>query len=694
MDNLPFPRTRTGWILSAWLIAISFVFYYCFVFSFLSEKYNRDFWQPQIYQKAGGSLLLKLQVPRHLSNFVPRELVLRAWTDDDKPIDPFSITIVAGKLEPNKSCPSYNSNMQVLFCSQLDGGVAVGCNDGSNTIKFDRIPPHGQVVHTLWMISDSSQGQLNQPEPTFGIWKEPNDPTTNPETCLPFRGTAVNTDTSPFSTNPYLVSLITLLQSLLHILLLPPWANGLIPALVLFVVYLREHKIQPRKETMNWRTSLKQCFLNILSDAGKTKPARFFADHLGKFLSNQDAPKQAKLINCSKHFASLLVSLLYFSLAIIIFVIPVIFSGNGVDFWWGLWVILLAATCALLMRYVLHQCATCPDLDKNGDPICLEDIDWSDPDKDALNQIANTLQEIRTNLTGMTDNKGNCAFLEDSTKQVEAHLSALKETLTRIGTAFDKWIKTSDANSPKITACSFTPQTILLDKAAASLLAKALKTTSREQVKELLKDTGFALRMLSLLVADGQSPENLQIDDGEKISEILISAAVLNKNSDDKILIVDQWLNEIPDLKYANTLIAALNKNKDKEQVKDIENIEASIILGEKGQHNIENVVKFLADYVTQKVEAIDSSGIKWNEIVKYLVSQKRLLLNDLNNNIVDKLIVILSVNNTGNILSKPQVVPDDVFKQFRDLLRDIIQANTKFSTWIKAQLSDGSVNP
>jgi len=401
--NLPTPKTRTGWIFSLVLISLSFVIYYGVVFDILSTEYGDNFWETSTPLET-RNINIDVTIPRYISRFAAREIIIRAKNITNTPQDGFSLIIAAGEITQNNVCVTRSKNTDMVFFCPSPNVNSIGCilgedvekYDGkiSNIVVFDSIPPYGQVVRTVWVGGGQNEEGNNKVD--FGFWEIPNQTLgtnetddelkSESDTCLQFGSTSARFNPKG-----------TFLQSFLRTLLLPPWSNGLIPALVFFVVYATEYKIQPDKNI----TKLPPFSLKA-----------FFSD-VKKWFRRDTSPRT--FVVCCQICAFGLVALLYFGIAAVIVSVPLVFSHwiGGTDgiFLWLLRSI-FGAILILISKYLLGKCEPTDDSMYQVEDVPVKPVKIDE-------SVKNTLKRIEKDLNN------NLSSSSQTLKKIEAGLSKL-----------------------------------------------------------------------------------------------------------------------------------------------------------------------------------------------------------------------------------------------------------------------------
>ncbi len=578
MPSLPVPRTRIGWMFSLLLIIVSFFIYYFWVFDCISDKYYQNFWHTQPYDSQ-NNVSFELRVPAQLSPFVYRELLIRARNISDKTVGPFSMTLFAGTMKDGEFCPYLEDGQfaPVLFCFAPNNN-SVGCNEGSNIIEFGELPAYGEIVRNVWVVGDSNWESIGRSQIFFGIWKngylldnivndDPNItvtpvviPTITPLRVLtatpdpangalvssptPFPANSASENCIPTTNKPAVQfdSRMTFFQSFLGILLLPPWANGLIPALVLFVVYSNEHKIQ-RKEKKGSCPKFS---------------IRKYCQSLWRWWVTGDSIDPT-LVVCSQRCAFGLVTVLYFGLAITIFAVPLIFSDKTCWlFWLGLG--LFGLVLFLGSKHLIGLCES-TDL-KDNDPIYrveeppAKPVEVEEKVKADLAQIANSVKELssrRESAKGLTQKiesgfadlvsnlQEALRILGGSQNKSQTILEDIRQSLTNMGALLENLSKPQSTESPpSIVGYRFNFQSILVDPEALRLFVEALNSVSRPEFEKLKDNADFALRLLSLLAKPKDGADKV------KIEGVALISILADSNAFKDVTVLEKWLKEAP----------------------------------------------------------------------------------------------------------------------------------------------------
>lgn len=228
-DVLPFPKTRDGWLVGILLSISMFLVYYFLpspLFHQLENAYLEHFWQGEPKEIQGTELEIEIRVPRYVSSFVEREIVMsiRNLTDS---------SISAGIIV---------SIEDALAIVRADTEIAASTYSGSSTVPFGIIPPKGTITRGLWfqpLIAEQESIHLAFYLQTGADVKS----LTNGRTSI-----AVSSEK-------------TLVQSFIRVLLLPPWLNLFLPITALILTWFREEFIQDLEREGGTLTKKKRLWL-------------------------------------------------------------------------------------------------------------------------------------------------------------------------------------------------------------------------------------------------------------------------------------------------------------------------------------------------------------------------------------------------------------------------------------------------
>lgn len=551
--NLPTPKTRIGWMLSLFLISLSFIVYYGKVFEVLSTEYNISFWQSSTYKD--GDVDFEVKVPKYISRFTTREILISAENTSKIKQSGFKLIVYAGTVQED-GCVSLNEDArkEIFFCPSVEGNL-VGCTEGTNILDFDEIPYKGKVVKTLWVVG-GKKGDTNgetdlDTEITFGLLKMPKSLEIPEPSCLELNGTA----SASFN------SWGTLSQSFLRTLLLPPWSNGLIPALVLFVVYATEYKIQPKKKS------------------SKNKPEKPQNRNLGTYflyIKNW----LTWMVAYHHFFAFFWVAFLYIGLTAVIVSFPLCVSSYTshymVDFW--TWVIIgsLGLIIFLGSKILLGYCEP-TDL-KDNDPIYSIKTLPATPVK-IEDRVRKTFEKIAASLDNRSfsrepvqalTTKLESGFLSlsnsvhevlmggiDASNQSQTLLAEIGQTLSSMHSLLEKQTRPEPAaKSLSLAEYRFNFQAILVDPEALRLFVDALNSISRSEFEKLKDNVDFSLRLLSLLANPKDGLDKVKIE-GVALIGILADSNVFKD-----VTVLEKWLKEAP-VQYIPALMDWMFAKKD-----------------------------------------------------------------------------------------------------------------------------------
>jgi len=643
--NLPAPKTRAGWMLSLALISLSFLIYYGIVFKILSDEYSDNFWQPSVPLEK-GNINIDVKIPRYISEFAAREITIRAKNNTNAPQDGFSLIIAAGEIKQNDMndvCVTWSKNTDRVFFCPSPNVNSIGCTLGddvdkydgkfSNIVSFDSIPPHGQVVRTVWV--GGGQSKDGDDKVDFGFWETSAESLGTNESggeiksesdkCLQFGLTSAR-----FS------SAGTFLQSFLRTLLLPPWSNGLIPALVLFVVYTTESKIQPKKNITKIQPKKNITKLPPFSQkvffSDVIKWLKAFFPNAAKWFTCDTPPRT--FVACCHFYAFGLVALLYFSIAIFIVSLPLFCSHwiggtDGTIRWLSFSI--FGVIFIVFSKIKLGKCEP-TDL-KDDDPMCRAADAPSKP-IEIESDVKETLKKIVAGMSALSSNRASSSAL---TEKLESGFSSLSDRLQEafIGltdasaksqaplvkiqqTLEDMHVLLGGLSKPQTTLNKhsladypFNFHAILVDPEPLRLFVEALEAASVFEFNERLENAKFCLNVFSLLAVKGDISE-LTVS-GNRLIDLLAASNIFETPYDDKESTLEKWLNEA-DPKYIPKLMDLLLTKKRSLAEKYLFEIDLK-------KCDAFQVIPLLSKYITQKQEKGESTDIRWRDLVFYLIS-------------------------------------------------------------------------
>ena len=231
MDKLPVPNTKTGWLVALVLIALSYLGYYaCNGYTYIQQKYNATLWKPLFYED--GNIRVQMRIPRYLSSFVPREVVVTIYNAGDISLPPDTWVILTGAYSEEESCPRPDETHPLVHFCAYTPSTASSCSDTRSYFQVEEIPSGGNRSYTLWVTADlpneTDTGSSDEKNMThFGLRRK------SKTGCMDPRG---NNSASILGAKE------SFFHSLIGTLLLPPWSNGFLPALALFATFLAEER--------------------------------------------------------------------------------------------------------------------------------------------------------------------------------------------------------------------------------------------------------------------------------------------------------------------------------------------------------------------------------------------------------------------------------------------------------------------
>lgn len=234
---LPFPRHRLPWMVTGVIIIFLMVAYYNLFYSQLETSYFGNFWINHPVEEL-EYIDLTLYVPRHVSNLSEREMLISITNTYSEPVNVVLATSAAVDEEHAE-----DSVVLIREGSTVEPNTYVGSSD----ITFNSIPPGaiqtrqmwiktlGQIEGDIELLVSIGITRARDGSPLFwGADGVDESNSSDLENYVP------RLDEISFDNTTIIETAAgrTISQSLLRLILLPPWSNGLIPLLVIVSVYL------------------------------------------------------------------------------------------------------------------------------------------------------------------------------------------------------------------------------------------------------------------------------------------------------------------------------------------------------------------------------------------------------------------------------------------------------------------------
>lgn len=273
----PLPSTRKGWVLAAVLLLFAFFLYYFFLYPDLERDYYRNFWHNpsssggSFSGRSSGKVEVETYTPRYLASFVEQEMWLLVRNCSTATLE----------IEVRLTVPVHPPDVVVTW-----RGEQTSAEFGSETISLGEVPPSATVRIGVWVkvrqiyvkpigaAGDSAAGDRTV---KFGVDVRSRQPGTQNDGDWP--------KFEPVHASGLLEAKVdaasALFQSFIKVILLPPWSNALLPALVLFIVWCCELwvNVQPQGKWRFWKC-LRACCVPLLVVVGVllffTQPARLW----------------------------------------------------------------------------------------------------------------------------------------------------------------------------------------------------------------------------------------------------------------------------------------------------------------------------------------------------------------------------------------------------------------------------------
>lgn len=292
MSGLPVPTTRNGWRNAFFLIGIAFGVYYLILFAQLEEVYYQNSGEPRFFSFDDKQIpiSIKAYTPQYLSSFSTRELRLQISNThqytSNLELNPDVwqvVMVVSADILSEKGLQELEPRNRpvIMFCA-AETQTSTSCMEGSNQIEIDSLSPGATATRIVWVTAHNLDKASNV---TVNFWvKVMLRKKTAPQGGQPQSSNqAQNGVKSIINDGSWLIYTPSpdqplqavenkwrvFLQTLVKAVLLPPWSNGLLIAMVLLVVSLTEPAEELRKNAsqVKWFW-LKLFFIQIASFVG------------------------------------------------------------------------------------------------------------------------------------------------------------------------------------------------------------------------------------------------------------------------------------------------------------------------------------------------------------------------------------------------------------------------------------------
>ncbi len=235
MDNLPIPNMRSSWVTALINAVIVFFFYYLILFGFLLNEYRRHFKDGQ-FQESKEQLVVWVDVPRYFYAAGPATVHIHVKNESRNLYSDVKIYLITDTNSPTLLLPSvFNAN---VYSSLVEFPVIEPLSTATGRTTFIT-QSNTSITSVLLKVGEEEAQQLSAiPEITF-VQSAPK---------------ALQID-------------------FLEHVLLPPWSNGFILALILLSTFLvrtdKEEKTEPVvfepdqriKLSSNWREEFVKDYL-------------------------------------------------------------------------------------------------------------------------------------------------------------------------------------------------------------------------------------------------------------------------------------------------------------------------------------------------------------------------------------------------------------------------------------------------
>lgn len=242
MDNLPIPKIRSSWVSALLITIATFALYYLMFFDVLFEVYENQF-TTVYFEQSQHQVDVWASVPRYYNSSDPAWVYLYVKNKSDEPIYDLEVYMV---VEASDSNTLLLPNLYDDKVYSSGASFEVLAPNYVTTARISFVAQEEPVVSKVLLIENGNdtREELDGLDPTLVVQM-------NKSNVRAFQ------------------------HSFLENILLPPWSNGFILALVLFSVYLvrlgddKDKKSEPSlfgREWWDlvWETSKKSVFVLLI----------------------------------------------------------------------------------------------------------------------------------------------------------------------------------------------------------------------------------------------------------------------------------------------------------------------------------------------------------------------------------------------------------------------------------------------
>ena len=219
MENLPIPKVRSGWVAALLITVIVFVLYYGLLFGGLLRLYKTQFDQTS-FEPNQSQLYVWLYIPHYFHSSEPISAFLYVQNRGETSVTDVEVYLITSSKEPPLLLPNIT-----------------GDSESDNGVKIAVVEPHSVVAEEVSFIAQ------NKPSITGILLRT----SVEEKPQILYSKQTVELDESEIR---------SLQHSFLENILLPPWSNGFILALVLFSVYLvrtkKDEELEPASFSTDW----------------------------------------------------------------------------------------------------------------------------------------------------------------------------------------------------------------------------------------------------------------------------------------------------------------------------------------------------------------------------------------------------------------------------------------------------------
>lgn len=248
MDDLPTPKLRAGWVSALFLALFFFFIYYVFMFDALLRAYKSQFYEVSFLNNSTINVLAYF--PKNFFSSGEEWVFINLQNNSNENLYDIQVYLKVS-----------SSDDLVVLLPAIYGEKGAAADGGYNAINFEIIQPYSTSVDRMPVL-------VQYTTVIEGVFVKWIDEKGQPHSAELLPEQTIHLGNAKGELEVFIQNSRALKHVFLEVVLLPPWSNGLLFALVLFSTYLVRDNIEKKTDTLpsdsGWWKEVSSIFVDSL----------------------------------------------------------------------------------------------------------------------------------------------------------------------------------------------------------------------------------------------------------------------------------------------------------------------------------------------------------------------------------------------------------------------------------------------